>query len=254
VAAVPLPSLTLRRYPGEVGKHDHRFHQIIVPLEGALAIAVDRREERLDKARAAVVGAHQAHAFQGVGENRFLVLDVHASSLEELEAARDWLTGTEDASFFPIHGEIHHFARAIAHMLDGDGGGHAAQEHAASLLLLRLAEHGCEHGDENAFRMRRAVLFIERHFAEPIRVADVAAAAGLRSTQLHVLFKTFHGVTPMAYIAEHRLDFAESLLARGRCSIAEIALRAGYADQASLTRAMRSRRGVTPAAFRRRAK
>jgi AraC-like DNA-binding protein len=252
LAASPLPSLTLRRYPGEVGKHDHRFHQIIVPIEGALAIAIDRREERLDSARAAVVAADQSHAFHGIGENRFLVLDVEASRLEELEAPRTWLLGTETASFFPLHGEIHHFARAMAHMLSSDGGGSAAQRHAASLLLLRLAERGKAGTQHSAARMRSAVAFIARHFAEPIRVADVAAAAGLRATQLHALFKAFHGMTPMAYIAERRLDFAERLLRGGRRSIAEIALRAGYSDQASLTRAMRSRRGVTPGALRRR--
>ncbi|MDT1843101.1 helix-turn-helix domain-containing protein, partial [Acinetobacter baumannii] len=48
-----------------------------------------------------------------------------------------------------------------------------------------------------------------------------------------------------------RLESARGLLAASRRSVADIALACGFADQTSLTRAMRRAFDVTPAAYRR---
>jgi AraC-like DNA-binding protein len=55
----------------------------------------------------------------------------------------------------------------------------------------------------------------------------------------------------MAHVAALRLERAMARLAASDATIAEIALSCGYSDQSALTRALKRRHGVTPAAYRR---
>ncbi len=55
----------------------------------------------------------------------------------------------------------------------------------------------------------------------------------------------------MAHVGELRLDRALGALASSDQPIAGIAQDCGYSDQSALTRALKRRHGVTPAAYRR---
>jgi len=121
----------------------------------------------------------------------------------------------------------------------------------SSLVLNRLADNTPAQ-DRVEIGLRRAVAFMTRRFADTIRVADIAKAAGMSPTGLHAAFQQRRSSTPYAQLMTLRLDAAERLLADPRLSIAEVALRTGHADQSALTRVMQRERGSTPADFRRR--
>ncbi|WP_394841397.1 AraC family transcriptional regulator [Pendulispora brunnea] len=248
---MPLPHLSVRCYPHQSERHQHAWHQLIVPIEGALGIAVGHREDRLDRFRGALIAPGEWHAFEGIGDNRFLVLDVGEDSMCEMlstgTAAR-WFGSGAAAHYFAVQASVQHLARGLLPLLESAQPADRVQQHGAGLLLLALAE--LHQPNECSERLRRAVDFIHRHYAGPIRVADIAAAASMGASRMHALFRTVYGMTPMDYVADRRLDRAERLLSERALSIAEIALRCGYSDQASLTRAMRARRGTTPGAFR----
>lgn len=55
----------------------------------------------------------------------------------------------------------------------------------------------------------------------------------------------------MTYLAQWRLQVASRLLRDTRLSLASIAERVGYANEASLSRAFKRTTGVAPAAWRR---
>jgi AraC-like DNA-binding protein len=96
------------------------------------------------------------------------------------------------------------------------------------------------------WRVQRAIDFVEAHFAENVSMLDIAAAAGLSVSSLSSQFRRMTGQTPYAYVIERRVLQAERLLRETDIPIAEVALAAGFADQAHLTRLVRARRGVTP--------
>ncbi|MFJ5778714.1 AraC family transcriptional regulator [Streptomyces sp. NPDC093094] len=83
----------------------------------------------------------------------------------------------------------------------------------------------------------------------PPSLADLAADLGLSRYQLLRAFRTTMGVPPYAWLAQHRVSRARSLLDRG-LRPAEVAGLVGFADQAHLTRWFRRVLGVTPAAYR----
>jgi AraC-like DNA-binding protein len=99
--------------------------------------------------------------------------------------------------------------------------------------------------------VRQALTFIEEKGLERC-VSDVARAAGISAGHLHALFRAHVGRAPRSLISTRRLEEARRLLAETELPIAEVALRCGFADQASLTHAVRRELGTTPGGLRRR--
>jgi AraC family transcriptional regulator len=90
--------------------------------------------------------------------------------------------------------------------------------------------------------------FIDAHMHENPTIAQMAAALGLSAGFLILAFRRRLGTTPHRYLMEKRLARARAMLAR-RHPIAAVAAECGFADQAHLTRHMRTVLGVTPKRF-----
>lgn len=86
------------------------------------------------------------------------------------------------------------------------------------------------------------------HDGQP-SIAGIAHACGVHPVHLARTFRRFFGCSPGAYLRRARVERAASML-RGRLSLAEIALRCGFADQSHMTHAFRTEMGVTPGALR----
>ena len=75
---------------------------------------------------------------------------------------------------------------------------------------LLLARHGgmlrrLAHRDSHASRIARALSRIRRDFAEPLKVAELADAAGMSSSSFHEHFKALTATTPLQYQKDLRL-------------------------------------------------
>jgi AraC-like DNA-binding protein len=81
-----------------------------------------------------------------------------------------------------------------------------------------------------------------------VTLADLAAVAGLTQFQLIGLFRKGVGMTPHAYLTQIRLESARASLRRAM-PIAEVAIQAGFYDQAALTRIFKRCYGITPMQF-----
>jgi len=81
-----------------------------------------------------------------------------------------------------------------------------------------------------------------------VTLADLAAVAGLTQFQLIGLFRKGVGMTPHAYLTQIRLESARAALRRAM-PIAEVAIQAGFYDQAPLTRIFKRCYGITPLQF-----
>lgn len=83
--------------------------------------------------------------------------------------------------------------------------------------------------------------------APSVRVADLATEVGWSRTRLASRFSAQVGLSPKRFSRVVRFERACRLLARGASSPAEVAVRAGYYDQAHLSRDLRALAGTTPA-------
>ncbi|CAK9889546.1 MULTISPECIES: AraC family transcriptional regulator [Pseudomonas] len=98
-------------------------------------------------------------------------------------------------------------------------------------------------------RLLAAAAFIREHCTEPLRLAAISQAAGLSTSYLIRAFKQQFGLTPHGYLLDQRVQYARAQLRRGRL-IAEVALEAGFADQAHLQRAFKQHLAATPGHYR----
>jgi AraC-like DNA-binding protein len=127
---------------------------------------------------------------------------------------------------------------------------------ALDALVLRLAE-GLLEGDPSTNAPRRldhGALARGRAFLDSrratVRSAELEAITGLSRYELARQFRALYGTSPHRYALMRRLDFARNEL-RGGTPLAELALAAGFADQAHFTRMFRSAYGVTPGRYAR---
>lgn len=83
------------------------------------------------------------------------------------------------------------------------------------------------------------------------RLEDWARDHGLAAETVSRGFRKVFGITPMLFRAEARAHRALALLARSDAPLTAIAADAGFADQAHMTRAVRTVTGAPPGAWRR---
>lgn len=130
----------------------------------------------------------------------------------------------------------------------------AAQALAIEMLVDATRALGGGNADRRDGRpawLERAEELVHDCYRQPLRLADVASAAGVSVSHLSAVFRAAHGVSLGAYIRALRVEWAAERLASGVGSIAAIALQAGFSDQAHLTRAFKRATGRTPGSWRR---
>jgi AraC-like DNA-binding protein len=118
-------------------------------------------------------------------------------------------------------------------LIEGDPGGHAAP-----------SPHRLDHA---ALERARALLDERRTV---VRSADLEAVTGLSRYELARQFRAAYGTSPYRYSLMRRLDFARKRLGGGM-SLAELALAAGFADQAHFTRMFGWAFGLSPGRYAR---
>ena len=96
----------------------------------------------------------------------------------------------------------------------------------------------------------RAKDFVDARYAEPITVADLAAAAGLSRAHFSRMFTKTFGESPRAYLQSRRLERAAALLRYTDRSVAEICMMVGLQSIGSFTTSFARVFGKPPAAYR----
>jgi AraC-like DNA-binding protein len=133
-----------------------------------------------------------------------------------------------------------------------------AEPLALDALVLRLAEGlvegAADGGPVPAPRVDLGALDRARAFLDDrraiVRSTELEAVTGLSRYELARQFRVRYGTSPYRYSLMRRLDVARSGLREGT-PLAEVALAAGFADQAHFTRRFRSAYGVTPGRYAR---
>lgn len=98
-------------------------------------------------------------------------------------------------------------------------------------------------------KLERAADYLREHCTQALKLEDICAAADLSPSYLIRSFKQHYGLTPHAYLVNQRIQFAREQLRQGRL-IADVALAAGFADQAHFQRAFKQHLAATPGQYR----
>lgn len=98
--------------------------------------------------------------------------------------------------------------------------------------------------------LKRAEQMVHDRFRERLTLGEIAGEVGVHPAHLATQFRRRYGVPLATYMRRLRIEWAAARLAAGIEPISAIAYRAGFADQAHLTRVFKRETGVTPGHYR----
>lgn len=101
-----------------------------------------------------------------------------------------------------------------------------------------------------ARHLLRARDLADARYAEDLRVADLAAAAGLSPAHFSREFRQTFGETPHRYLLTRRLERAAALLRSTDRTVADICFLVGLGSVGSFTTSFRRMFGRTPTEYR----
>lgn len=103
--------------------------------------------------------------------------------------------------------------------------------------------------DELLPHLRRARDTADLHYAEPLDLAALAAAAGVSKYHFLRSFTAEYGVTPMQYLTRRRVERAQDLLRATNLTVTEVCNLVGYSSLGSFSTRFRELVGVSPSAY-----
>jgi AraC family transcriptional regulator len=99
-------------------------------------------------------------------------------------------------------------------------------------------------------RLHRGRDYLSACYAEPVTVAQAAAAAALSPHHFHRQFKSVFGQTPMQFVQMRRLDAARRLLLTTDLPVTQICFLVGFESLGSFSSPFGRRFGLSPRRFR----
>lgn len=99
--------------------------------------------------------------------------------------------------------------------------------------------------------LRRVRDRIDREFAAPLNVEELARGINISSGHLSREFKRAYGESPYSYLMTRRVERAMTLLRRGDLSVTEICFAVGYSSLGTFSTRFSELVGVSPSAYRR---
>lgn len=119
-------------------------------------------------------------------------------------------------------------------------------------LFLLMHRQRLEETSPETGEIWEAVTYFQKHYAQPIRVADYAKAHHMSSAWFIYRFKQCTGLPPMQYLQNLRLNTARSLLEGTDCTVSQAAAIAGFTDPLYFSRLFKKRLGISPTEYRKR--
>jgi AraC family transcriptional regulator len=244
--------------------------QVVVAIHEGKAFEMDWRGAESDRIRSSII----AHGQANIGDARlpFWVRynaspSFFAIALDESFVGEIWEKAFDRAGDFSIQASIGVEDRVIGRigaltrreLSQGGAGGRLYLEGLASVLTVHLLrDYGSaqrspirHRGGLAPRQMRRVLDYIDAHLTDELGLVELAAIAGLSPHHFGQAFKISAGKSPHRFVMERRVQHAMELLRHEDCSIAAIALAAGFSSQSRLTENFRRAAGVTPGQFRR---
>jgi AraC-like DNA-binding protein len=98
--------------------------------------------------------------------------------------------------------------------------------------------------------LRRAKDFMDREYARPLNVPEMAKTALMSPAHFSRQFRAAYGETPYGYLMTRRIERAKALLRRGDLSVTEVCLEVGCTSLGSFSSRFTELVGESPSAYR----
>jgi AraC family transcriptional regulator len=232
-----------------IPRHAHDLASFYLVLEGSLTEFYDRNRRDLRTCSLVFTPPGEIHsnAFHNAGGRCFLVeltphwTDRLATSGIKLERSLDTNNGELTRLAAKLCKEFRYVDKASALSIEG-----------LTLEILAAFARQTENAPAAYLPawLRAAKDLLHDRFSETIRLDEIAEQVGVHPAHLARAFRQRYGCSLGEYQRRLRVEDASRQLIATKRSLADIALAAGFADQAHFSRVFKERTGMTPAKFR----
>ncbi|WP_192034762.1 AraC family transcriptional regulator [Halomonas sp. YLGW01] len=239
--------------------HDHDHHQIVIGVDGHAEFEIEGLGGSIAPLSGCIVPASHVHYYEGVGDNRHLILNLPPTSFP-LAGAQQELSRLFDAPlFFSLDEALTRYldflVQELARLQEGAPQPLMHQDMLASTFLSCLNVR-MQPSRQHSSGLKRIDLdaldrYIQRHLSQRLNVAHLARQACLSEAHFNDCFRRQTGITPYQYLLTRRLRAARHLLLSTRLPLSEIADQTGFSSQSALSHAFRRSFGHPPSALRR---
>jgi AraC-like DNA-binding protein len=250
-------NLQRRRFPA-----GQRMEPVVVPSARLLLIEQGEMEYHLDGA-VATLAAGSAILVPALAKRWWRSTGRAALTMSWIEFLLQGRTPSElpaliadlDPDGLALELEAH--ARISAAHARRDLGGRLLAEAELRAMVARLATSprlrlvaGAQRREGADDGVRRALAWLERHYAERSPERGLAQRAGMSPGHFRLRFRAGVGMSPRAFVRELRLHAALGLLAAGTLDVKQVAALVGYPDALHFSRQYRRRWSVPPSRHR----
>lgn len=232
-------NLSVRSYTLRQDTHAHDFDQIVVPLNGAMEIAIGAEAYSVAVGHCVVIRSGTVHRYSAPEKSRFLVADMARLPQNAAQLDEPCVAISADLMAFCTYADVQ-----LTNTADSD----------VARLLYNLFWQLIEQQDfarRVDERIMRAVLLMEEDLSVSFPIEALADVACLSVSQFKALFKKSLGVPAQAHLTRRRMERAKTLLMNTDYPVSVVAANVGYDDASAFTRRFRSHFGQSPRDFAR---
>ncbi|NLI54809.1 MAG: AraC family transcriptional regulator [Clostridiales bacterium] len=258
---------------GNIPWHWHEEMEVILAVEGDTLVLCGETEYLLHPGEAVFVNTNVLHKLkrgqkntpsrinsllftpelvsgfpQSIVQQRYIAPLVRCATLGEVLLRPD-VPWQKDA--------IEHFRAAFAAFV-GDRYGYEilVQVELMRMLLLlleNLQDRVCETDlvqNKDAVRIKQMLGFIHEHYAEPLTVAQIAAASSISESECYRCFRKVLDASPIDYLLQYRIRAAAGLLSGSDMSVSDICFATGFNSPSYFAKVFRQELLVSPRKYR----
>ncbi|MFM0390545.1 helix-turn-helix transcriptional regulator [Paraburkholderia phytofirmans] len=238
-------------------KHSHETFSIGAVTGGRSEYLNRHAREWIGAGAVVMMNPDDVHACNPVADQRWSYRMMHVDVA--------WLTGLQHELGFSENHAFRAFSQTMTtdaglfnglnrlHAILFDGDADMLHKQSATIAFFSEVQNTLNPAvlpDHGASRqLTRAAEFIAENCTRSLKLEDICEAAGLSASHLIRAFKQRYGMTPHAYLINRRIQYSRAQLRRGRV-IVDVALDAGFADQAHLQRIFKRLVAATPGQYR----
>ena len=226
--------VSIRSYTLSQNTHSHAFHQIVVPLSGAMDISFGTQRYSVAVGHCIVIPSGTEHRYSAPDKSRFLVADLSSLPENAQELDEPCVAISADLMAFCSYAEVQ-----LTNAADRDING------LLYTLFWRLIEQQ-DFARRIDDRIMRAILLMEEDLAISHPIEALAEAAFLSTSQFKALFKKDVGVTCNAFLTRQRMERARTLLMNTDYPVSVVAMDVGYDDASAFARRFKAHFGQSP--------
>lgn len=238
--------------------HWHPEVEVIYVEYGVLTLYCDDNDYHLTKGDLFIINSNSLHAINGLSQSRHHAIIFHPKLLDF-----NYYDRAQEEYIQPITSNVFHFRQTILKhkdfepLLDSLLNNEQQDPLLIKILLYqiifklyRLNAIVKEVSEEKLGNIRIIISYIQSHYAEKIRLSDIAQFVGYSSNYVCKYFKKKMGITVFQYLNQYRIYHSLHLLKKTDKTILEIALECGFENDSYYIKTFKSIMKQTPKKYR----